>query len=393
MANRPGKFENVNKFKSHEVKFRDQLRNCEDVLFEEGMGIAFLSCNPERDQWNTVMVCSFPLFIFKTKLSLGFEDSHLQGTFATALDKRDGEDSPNIWIYDYSTPNIPDSDALKPLVLSNYDNAADFQPLGIEFDAVTSTLYVINHSRNSGNIIEVFQVSVQDAVARYMQTLKHPLIYTPNSIHSLGEGKLLVTNDHYVGALISPLISQVETFAGIPGGSVVYTDIHNPSHTKTLVRVPFANGIAMLNSSTVAVASSAKMGVNLYTFSPDTTNLYFRKYIRAPSSVDNLSVDASGKLLMAGHPFAASLMKVSKARAKCNMRGSEEEKKACECTAASFVAEWSESGGLNTLYKNSGEEFCSSSTYARDVGRGVGIVTGLYDKGLLVARDDPITVE
>jgi arylesterase/paraoxonase len=393
LANRPGKFENVNKFKSHEVKFRDQLRNCEDVLFEEGMGIAFLSCNPERDQWNTVMVCSFPLFIFKTKLSLGFEDSHLQGTFATALDKRDGEDRPNIWIYDYSTPSIPDSDALKPLVLTNYDNAADFQPLGIEFDAVTSTLYVINHSRNSGNIIEVFQVSVQDAVARYMQTLKHPLIYTPNSIHSLGDGKLLVTNDHYIGALISPLISQVETFAGIPGGSVVYTDIHNPSHTKTLVRVPFANGIAMLNSSTVAVASSAKMGVNLYTFSPDTINLYFRKYIRAPSSVDNLSVDASGKLLMAGHPFAASLMKVSKARAKCNMRGSEEEKKACECTAASFVAEWSESGGLNTLYKNSGEEFCSSSTYARDVGRGVGIVTGLYDRGILVARDDPITVE
>lgn len=265
--------------------------------------------------------------------------------------------------------------------------------MGIEFDAATSTLYVINHSRNSGNIIEVFQVSVQDAVAKYVQTLKHPLIYTPNSIHSLGDGKLLVTNDHYIGSLISPLISQVETFAGIPGGSVVYTDIHNPSHTKTLVRVPFANGIAMLNSTTVAVASSAKMGVNFYTFSPDTIKLHFRKFIRAPSSVDNLSVDASGKLLMAGHPFAPGLMKVSKARAKCNIQGSEDEKQACECTAASFVAEWSETGGLKTLYKNNGQEFCSSSTFARDVGRGVGIITGLYDRGILVSKDDPITVQ
>ena len=265
--------------------------------------------------------------------------------------------------------------------------------MGIEFDAATSTLYVINHSRNSGNIIEVFQVSVQDAVAKYVQTLKHPLIYTPNSIHSLGDGKLLVTNDHYIGSLISPLISQVETFDGIPGGSVVYTDIHNPSHTKTLVRVPFANGIAMLNSTTVAVASSAKMGVNFYTFSPDTIKLHFRKFIRAPSSVDNLSVDASGKLLMAGHPFAPGLMKVSKARAKCNIQGSEDEKQACECTAASFVAEWSETGGLKTLYKNSGQEFCSSSTFARDVGRGVGIITGLYDRGILVSKDDPITVQ
>jgi arylesterase/paraoxonase len=334
------------------------------------------------------MVCSRPRRLPpKAKWSLYVEYLHLQGTFVPALNKRNDEDSPHIWIYDYSTPNIPDSDALKPLVLTDYNNAADFQPLGIEFDAATSTLYVINHSRNSGNIIEVFQVSVQDAVARHVQTLKHPLIHTPNSIHSLGDGKLLVTNDHYIGALISPFLAQIETFAGIPGGSVVYTDIHNPSHTKTLVRVPFANGIAMLNSTTVAVASSAKMGVNFYTFHPDTIDLYFRKFVRAPSSVDNLSVDSSGKLLMAGHPFAPALMGVSKARAKCNMHGSEEEKKACECTAPSWVAEWSADEGVKTLYQNNGDEFCSSSTFARDVGRGVGIVTGLYDRGLLVVKE------
>jgi len=362
-ANRPGKFENVNHFKSHEVKFRDRLRNCEDVLVEEEMGIAFLSCNPERDQWNTVM-----------------------GAFASPLDKRDGTDSPHIWIYDYSTPNIPDSDALKPLVLTDYNNAADFQPLGIEFDAATSTLYVVNHSRNSGNLIEVFQVSVQNSVARYVQTLKHPLIHTPNSIHSLGDGKLLVTNDHYIGALVSPFISQVETFSGIPGGSVVYTDVHNLQHTKTLTHVPFANGIAMLNSTTVAVASSSTMGVNFYNFYSDTISLYFRKYIRAPSTVDNLFVDSSGKLLLAGHPFAPALTAVSKARANCNVQGLDEEKGACECTAPSWVGEWSEEEGLKTLYKNDGDEFCSSTTLARDVGRGVSIVTALYDRGILVAK-------
>ncbi|KAI4956356.1 hypothetical protein J4E91_000567 [Alternaria rosae] len=368
-ANRPGNFENVNHFKSHEIKFRDRLRNCEDVLVEEDMGIAFLSCNPERDQWNTVM------------------GLHMQGTFASPLDKRDGTDSPHIWIYDYSTPNVPDSDALKPLVRTDYDNAADFQPLGIEFDAATSTLYVVNHSRNSGNLIEVFQVSVRNAVARYVQTLKHPLIHTPNSIQSLGNGKLLVTNDHYIGALISPFISQVETFSGIPGGSVVYTDIHNPQDTKTLTHVPFANGIAMLNSTTVAVASSSTMGVNFYSFYPDTISLYFRKYVRAPSTVDNLSVDSSGKLLLAGHPFAPALTGVSKARAKCNVQGSYEEKRACECTAPSWVGEWSEEEGLKTLYKNDGDEFCSSATLARDVGRSVSIVTALYDRGILVAKE------
>ncbi|KAF1940494.1 hypothetical protein EJ02DRAFT_406476 [Clathrospora elynae] len=364
LANRPGSFQNLNKFESHEIKFQDQLRNCEDVLLEEGMGIAFLSCNPGRDRWNTVM-----------------------GTLMPPSTVLDGKDSAHIWIYDYSTPNLPESQALKPLLLSDYNNAADFHPLGIEFDAVTSTLYVINHSRYSGNIIEVFQVSVQDAIATHVQTLKHPLIRTPNSIHSLGAGRLLVTNDHYIGAVTSPFLSKVEAFSGAPGGSVIYTDIRNSSHTKTLAHVPFANGIAMLNSTVVSVASSSKPGIYFYAFNAENPSMKFKKYIRTPAGADNLSVDSNGKLLIAGHPFAPALMKVSSDRAMCDMEGTEEQKRACECTAPSWVAEWSEAGGLNPLYKDSGVEFCSSSTFARDVGRGVGIVTGLYERGLLVVRN------
>ncbi|EDU50102.1 hypothetical protein TUN199_07158 [Pyrenophora tritici-repentis] len=357
LENRPGRLQNFNGFGSHEVKFRDELRNCEDVLVEENMGIAFLSCNPERDQWNTVM--------------------------GTLVQPVAGKEPPHIWIYDYSTP----SQSLKPLTLTNYANASDFQPLGIEFDAATSTLYVINHSRNSGNIIEVFQVSVQDAVATHVQTVKHPLLYTPNSIHSLGDGKLLVTNDHFISSLISPLLSTIETFAGVPGGSVVYTDIRNMSRTKTLARLPFANGITMLNTTSVAVASSSKPGLYFYTLDAETPSLQFATFVRAPSGVDNLAVDSTGKLTMAGHLFAPELVKVSKARANCDMSGSEEARKACECMAPSWAAEWSEEGGFKTLYRNSGDEFCSSSTFARDVRRGVGFVTGLYDRGLLVVRE------
>jgi hypothetical protein len=60
LANRPGKLEPYNGFKSHEIKFVDQLKNCEDVILEEELGIAFLSCDPGRDRWNTVMVPSIP---------------------------------------------------------------------------------------------------------------------------------------------------------------------------------------------------------------------------------------------------------------------------------------------------------------------------------------------
>jgi arylesterase/paraoxonase len=56
LANRPGKLESINEFKSHEIKFADQIRNCEDVILEESLGIAFMGCDPGRDRWNTVMV-------------------------------------------------------------------------------------------------------------------------------------------------------------------------------------------------------------------------------------------------------------------------------------------------------------------------------------------------
>jgi hypothetical protein len=56
LSNTPERLERVYEFKSHEIKFPDRIRNCEDVLLEEELGIAFLSCDPGRDRWNTVMV-------------------------------------------------------------------------------------------------------------------------------------------------------------------------------------------------------------------------------------------------------------------------------------------------------------------------------------------------
>lgn len=43
-------------FSSYEVKFADQIRNCEDAVLVETKGIALLACDPGRETWNTVMV-------------------------------------------------------------------------------------------------------------------------------------------------------------------------------------------------------------------------------------------------------------------------------------------------------------------------------------------------
>jgi arylesterase/paraoxonase len=56
LANRPGKFQAVNEWKRYEVRFRDRMRNCEDVVLVETEGVAVVSCDGGRDRWNTVMV-------------------------------------------------------------------------------------------------------------------------------------------------------------------------------------------------------------------------------------------------------------------------------------------------------------------------------------------------
>lgn len=47
---------NVSVFSDYKIKFEDRVRNCEDVHLDEELGIAYLSCDPGRDRWNTVMV-------------------------------------------------------------------------------------------------------------------------------------------------------------------------------------------------------------------------------------------------------------------------------------------------------------------------------------------------
>ncbi|KAF2476506.1 calcium-dependent phosphotriesterase [Lindgomyces ingoldianus] len=356
VANLPSRMKPIYTFRSHELKFQDRIRNCEDVVLDEGMGLAILSCDAGRDRWNTVMASFHP------------EKGIISG---------------GLYLYDYSTSNLPDSDALKPLTLKNFDTT-DFHPLGIDFDAATSTLYVVNHAQ-SGSAIEVFNLSVKSAIATHVQTFKHQLLHSPNAIQVLGKGKILFTNDHYIRASLSPFLSQVETWGGIPGGSVIYVDLADPLAAKTVAWVPFANGIVMLNQTTLAVASSSKPGVLFYTVTPQY-DLQYKGFIRTPSTVDNISVDGKGKLLIAGHPFPPTLFTVAKNRWRCDLESEEaDEKEACRCNAPSWTAEWSEGDGLRDLYK--GFEICSSSSVVRDTGRGVGIISGLYERGIMVFKD------
>lgn len=54
--NAPERLPRINAFATHEVKFADSVRSCEDAILVESVGLAILPCDPGRERWNSVMV-------------------------------------------------------------------------------------------------------------------------------------------------------------------------------------------------------------------------------------------------------------------------------------------------------------------------------------------------
>ncbi|KAF2768848.1 putative paraoxonase [Teratosphaeria nubilosa] len=365
-ANAPGRLEPLNNLSSIRVRFADTLRNCEDIFVSSNEGFAILSCDPGRDQWNTVM-----------------------GTFENAT----APPETGLYIYHYGAGLSTNPVQLKPMFFKL--DAANFHPLGIDYDEQLEYLYVTNHAE-SGPQVEVFKIFPQESTAAHVRSIKHPLLNAPNSITILSETEILVSNDHEFLRRYDPYKSIAETYLGLPYGSIVHLKLPptpkqlgtEPVNVTLLGKMAFPNGMALLDDTTLAVASSSSAAVFLYN-SPSgfhgVDDLKLVSKIPVPFLPDNLSVDSQGKLLIAGHPFAPNLEYVAKNIARCRTEDSAVEKDGCDKRASSAVAQWSEKEGVQMMYV--GDAFQSSTTAARDAEKGLGFVTGLYERGILTWKE------
>ncbi|KAM0715887.1 hypothetical protein Q7P37_008401 [Cladosporium fusiforme] len=352
--NAPGRIQPFSSFTSHRVGFSDQLRNCEDIILLDGLdGTALLSCDEARDRWNTVMGI--------------FKGPEHQG---------------KLFLYDYASPSAQP----QPLKLLDFPaSESDFHPLGIEYHSASKTLFVINHAQ-AGSRLELFRLWPRDQAATHLQTIIHPQIHSPNSLAVIDEHSFYLTNDHYFLSRFYPWLAKLETWLASPLGNVLH--FHIPSSKATvLARIPFANGVVLLNDTAIAVASTTTTSVHIYSTNPQaqTPELTLKTKIPIPFLPDNLSIDSAGKLLIAGHPHPFSMIQYAKTRDACRTGSGKERELACEVRASTGVAEWTEAGGVRMLWM--GEEFATGSTAVRDVQRGVGIVSGLYERGLLVWKE------
>ncbi|KAH9892207.1 putative paraoxonase [Xylariomycetidae sp. FL2044] len=369
-TNAPERFIKINTFGAYEIKFADQIRSCEDVVLVESEGLAILGCDPGRERWNTVMGIFLP------------------GPVGGGA----------LYLYDYRDPKAPDEVALRRMELLDYEPGADFHSLGKAYDEATGMLFVANH-RHDTPAVDVFKVDLAAATAKHVRSIQHPLLHAPNAIKLINDHELYVTNDKYFTMLQSRPLSELETYLGIPGGSVVHLDISPEDRVEAnvLARVPFANGIEILNDTTVVVASSSTAGVYFFNVTRHPTDparmstLEPVRHMRLPYLVDNLSLASDGRLMMAGHPHVGLLNKFAKSRHICNdpealaTAGPKMQRLCNETQAMTMASEWTEGGGVRHIYADS--EFPTGCTAVRDVRRKMGIIAGLYGKGILVWRD------
>ena len=181
--------------------------------------------------------------------------------------------------------------------------------------------------------------------------------------------------------------SGSDPYLAYPGGSVVYFDV-STNTGKKVASVPFANGVALLkDGKRIAVGSTSLPAVLVYTIDASNHELTLNKTLKSSFLVDNLKVDTAGMLLIAGHPWPPGIEEMATRNWEFDLDGTGQGKPESERpTAGSWVAEWDgNEDTFRTLYV--GMDYGTSCTAVRDVKKGVGIVVGLYEMGIMVWRE------
>ncbi|KAF2968089.1 hypothetical protein GQX73_g5502 [Xylaria multiplex] len=414
--NAPHRLAKVNTFASHEVRFSDRIRSCEDALMVESEGVAIIGCDPGRERWNTVMVSITYRHLFIYLFGSCYGCAHISdiNRFCVALSLTiipkgvflpGPIESGKLYIFNYKDASLSDDEALKQLEFVDFKFQNDFHTLGMAYDEPTSTLFVASH-RHDYPAIEMFKLDLEAYTATHLHSVQHALIHGPNSIVLINDHEFYVTNDHHFLVKDHPILNKLETNLGLPGGSVVHVDIsptlkdpEAPVQAAIVARLAFANGIELLNDTTAVVASSAKAAVYFFSVNKPESNTEpsglprFTRLskVRVPFAPDNLSVSKDGGLMIAGHPHVPSLGKFTKTRHICNSpeelaKADARMQETCKTVSApSWAARWTEAGGLENLYSD--VEYPSSATAVRDSDRKMGIISGLYAKGIFLWKE------
>lgn len=267
----------------------------------------------------------------------------------------------------------------------------DFHPVGVALDIHPTTgektFISINLPHHDTASIELFTVQDELAVLVHKKTIRHPKIYSPNSIHVLedprfraddGTPSFFFSNDHYFADGILKIVENYFFYLS----NVGFYNARTGQVEKGIDGLLFANGLSG-NDQLLFVSETTRRAVRQYkivvtTDKKDVPHIHLDHITehKFDMAVDNVHYNQDKELLtVAGHPKVIDLLKYV---ATYN--------DTAEVTKPpSQVDVWDiKSGETKTLIQDDGALFGTSSTGILDLENAKLVVSGLLEEGLLV---------
>lgn len=189
----------------------------------------------------------------------------------------------------------------------------DFHPHGISLFAGPNgqeTLMAVNHTGNGGQAVEIFDLTYENGVAKLAarSSIGGGLLVSPNDLSAVAPDRFYVSNDHVTTTALGRF---AEDYLLWPHSDVLYfngTNLRIP-----VQRMAFPNGVYVTPDGLhLYIAVTNERRIIALSREPFFGNLTEIGSLSLPVRPDNISADAQGRLIIAGHP---SLIRVNRFRA------------------------------------------------------------------------------
>jgi len=172
-----------------------------------------------------------------------------------------------------------------------------FAPHGISLYTAPDNrkyLFAVSHPFPR-NCIEIFEITDRGLIHR--ETIENEFIVSPNDIAAVGPRQFYFTNDH---GLRSDLGRMMEDYLRLSRANIVYYD--GVRMRVVADGLKYANGVWATGDGKYVYAA-ASTGKAFYKFERDAGgDLRLLHKLDVNSGVDNIDVDAQGRILIGSHP-------------------------------------------------------------------------------------------
>ncbi|GAA6022443.1 hypothetical protein JCM10207_004393 [Rhodosporidiobolus poonsookiae] len=252
------------------------LEACEDAWADNASGKAYLVCSDHysRIAW----VPAIPHLNASALPQLSTDYLALLDIPSRSFSKIRLTDLPDeaqgIWVHGLDVFRSPSSPSRLTLFINSHRPPSD---------------RALSAETGAESVIEVFETELGSEEARWVRTIEHELVRTPNNMAAVSETGVYITNDHRYKVHWS---RKWEKWYSVPS-DIVYCDFSSPTtHCKVAAdNVVYPNGITKGAGDTLYSASTLGAHVKVWSINADDT-LSLVQTLSLARPFDNLHYDA-----------------------------------------------------------------------------------------------------